>query len=174
MRRIESRHGFGWQFRLPVVAALILSWLAVAQGPAPRPGAELLREFANSDDTDAFLRHARIRPQLQQLLGAELPHLEINLDVRGSVDVIGGQLAVNGNAPHQGTIEEAVVCVSIYNVEVSAAIFSNGTVTAYSRGGRYDNLPLCIKDWITQVNSGHKDRFEQPQNVRMADVRLNQ
>ena len=59
-------------------------------------------------------------------------------------------------------IRAAPVC------EVSAAIFSNGAVTAYSRGGGYDNLPICIKDWITQVNSGHKDRFEQPQNVRMA------
>jgi hypothetical protein len=130
-----------------------------------------LREFANSDDTDAFLRHARIRPQLEQLLGAELPHLEINLDVRGSVDVISGWLSVSGNAPHQGTIEEAIVCVSVYNLDVTAAILSDGIITAYARGSTYDNLPRCITDWITLANSGHKDRLEQPPNVRMAGGR---
>lgn len=28
-------------------------------------------------------------------------------------------------------------------------------------------LPIGIKDWITQVNSGHRDRPAQPTNVRM-------
>jgi hypothetical protein len=28
-----------------------------------------------------------------------------------------------------------------------------------------------LKDWITQVSSQHKDRFTQPQNVRMAGAR---
>jgi hypothetical protein len=127
-----------------------------------------LQEFAGSDDTDAFLQHSRIRPQLEQLLGSELAHLEENLNVRGSVDVVGGWLSVDGNAPHQGTEEEAVVCVSPYNLQVAAAIFSNGIITAYVRGGTYDNLPRCVKDWITLANSAHKDRLEQPRNVRMA------
>jgi len=144
---------------------------ALAQGPADRPGAELLRQFAGSDDTDAFLGHPRIRPQLEQLLGTELEHLEDNLNVRGSVDVVGGWLSVDGNAPHQGTLEEAVVCVSPYNLQVSAAILSNGTITAYTRGGTYDNLPRCIKDWITLANSQHRDRLWQPPNVRMAEGR---
>ena len=98
MQQVKLVHDRG---RIPLWALLaVMTLLKVgsAQTPAPTQGAELMREFANSDDTDAFLRHTRIRPQLQQLLGAELPHLEINLDVRGSVDVIGGQLAVNGNA----------------------------------------------------------------------------
>ena len=171
MQQVKLVHDRG---RIPLWALLaVMTLLKVgsAQTPAPTQGAELMREFANSDDTDAFLRHARIRPQLQQLLGAELPHLEINLDVRGSVDVISGWLSVIGNAPHQGTEEEAVVCVSAYNLEVTAAILSDGIITAYARGATYDNLPRCITDWITQANSGHKDRFEQPQNVRMADVR---
>jgi hypothetical protein len=118
-----------------------------------------------------FLRHARIRPQLQQLLGGELEHLEQNLNVRGSVDLVGGWLSVDGNAPHQGTEEEAVVCVSSHNLQVAAAILSGGIITAYVRGSTYESLPRCVTDWITLANSARKDRLEQPQNVRMADTR---
>jgi len=171
MRQIQFDLAFVRTCLLAFWATLVLSGLALAQTPAPTPGQELLRQFAGSYDTDAFLGHPRIRPQLEQLLRAELEHLEWNLNVKGSVDLIGGWLAVNGNAPHQGTEEEAIVCVSTYNLEVGAAIYSKGTVTAYSRGGTYESLPLCVKDWITQVNSQHKDRFDQPQNVRMAGGR---
>ena len=177
MERIESRHDLDRKLLATLLLApvLLVSVLVAgsnaAQNSAPTPGQELLREFAGSYDTDAFLRHPSFRPQLERLLGEELEHLEWNLNVKGSVDVIGGWLAVSGNAPHQGTEEEAIVCVSTYNLEVGAAILSKGTVTAYARDGTYDSLPLCVKDWITQVNSQHKDRFDQPQNVRMAGAR---
>ena len=159
------------KFWIALGFAVVLTTLAIGQTRSPTPGQELLRQFAGSDDTDAFLRHELVRPQLVQLLGDELPHFERNLDVRGSVDLIGGMMSISGNAVHQGTEEEAVLCVSWYNLDMTAAIFSNGIVTAYSKGGTYDSLPLCIKDWITQVNSEHKDRFLQPPNVRMAPGR---
>jgi hypothetical protein len=153
---------------LALLLALLVSGLALAQSPDPNAGKQLLRELAGSDDWDALLRHPKVRPQLQQLLGAALPHLRANLSVSGAVDVVGGDLTVNGNAPHQGTEEEAVVCVSTYNLEVSAAIYSKGVVTAYSRKKTYDELSRCIKDWVTLVNSKHLDRVQQPKNVRMA------
>jgi hypothetical protein len=157
--------------RGPLMAFLLtvhLSCSAFAQSPAVAPRAELLREFAGSDNTDALLRHPLVRLQLQQLLRGDLAHLERNLNVKGPVDVIGGWLSISGNAPHGGTEQEAVVCVSTHNTEVVAAIYSSGIVTAFSRDGSYSNLPLCIKDWVTQANSRHKDRSQQPPNVRMA------
>jgi len=158
----------GRAFLSTLVLAFVLSGLPLAQSPDTDAGKQLLRDFAGSDDTDALLRHPKVRPQLQELLGSELPRLMGNLDVRGSVEVVGGDLSVSGNAPHQGTVEEAVVCISFYNMTVGAAIFSKGTITAYSRGKTYDSLPRCVRDWITQVNSEHQDRIHQPKNVRMA------
>ena len=79
----------------------------------------------------------------------------------------GGVLSLSGNAPHGGTEEEAVVCVVPHGPVVQAAILSKGTVTAYSAGGTYDSLLICVKDWITQVNSQHVDRMQQPKNVRL-------
>ena len=79
---------------------------------------------------------------------------------------------MNGNAPHQGTEEEAVVCINTYNLVASAAIYSKGIVTVFSHSQNYDNIPRCIKDWITLVNSQHRDRLNQPKNVRFAGGRL--
>jgi hypothetical protein len=160
---------------LRVTAIFLFSLAALAQRPASAPGAALLKGFSGSYDADGLLRRPQIRAQLQRLLGSELAHLERNLDVKGSVDVIGGWLSVSGTAVHGGTVEEAAVCLSPSSLDVSAAILSDGTISAYSSlgGGTadvagYESLPLCIKDWITQANSGHKDRLEQPRNVRMA------
>jgi hypothetical protein len=55
----------------------------------------------------------------------------------------------------------------MYNSTVSAAIFSIGSITVYSEHPDYNSQGLCIKDWITQVNSGHRDRLAVPANVRI-------
>jgi hypothetical protein len=126
-----------------------------------------IAKWAGSDDTDAFLRQPAVHAELQKLLGSEMSHLMHNLDVRGSVELIGWTLSVSGNAPHQGTEEEAVVCVVPGTSMVEAAILSKGAVTVYTRAAQYEYTNRCIKDWITLANSGHVDRFEQPKNVRV-------
>lgn len=144
---------------------------AVGAQTAEAAGKAMMTKYANSDDTDALLREPAVRAQLQKLLGPQLATLQHNLDVRGSVDVIGGVLAISGNAPHGGTEEEAVVCVAPIGPEVQAAIFSKGQTTVFASQARYDYLFRCIKDWITQVNSQHLDRMQQPANVRLAKPR---
>ncbi len=37
----------------------------------------------------------------------------------------------------------------------------------FTRAEQYAWPPIGIKGWITQVNSGHRDRSAQPTNVRM-------
>lgn len=127
----------------------------------------MIVKWAGSYDTDAFLRLPVVRTELQKLLGPELKHLMHNLNVRGAVDLSGQTLSVNGNAPHQGTEEEAVVCVTAGSMTVEAAILSKDTVTVYTRAEKYEYASICIKDWITLANSRHADRFEQPSNVRV-------
>lgn len=159
--------------RSTIAALMLLGTVVGAHASAQNaagssPGAQLLRQYAGSYDTDGLLRHPRVRPQLQALLGTELPHLDRNLAVRGSVDVIGGELSIDGNAEHAGTEEEAVVCVSGDGPTVMAAILSGITITVYARATSYDEVSRCIKDWITQANSRHRDRLAQPGNVRLA------
>lgn len=140
-----------------------------ASKPGPAAcGADLVRRFAGSDDTDALLDDPEIAPRLERLLGDELAHFRANLDVRGSVDLHSASLSLPGNAVHGGGLEEAVLCIAVCSRELSAAIFSEGVITVYSRTPAYNAQSLCIKDWITQVNSGHGDRFVAPANVRFA------
>lgn len=129
----------------------------------------MIAKWAGSYNTEGFLMEPAVHSKLQKLLGKELDHLMHNMDVRGGVDLSGETLSVNGNAPHQGTEEEAIVCVTVLplNTIVEAAILSKGAVTVYTRAEKYENASICIKDWITLVNSGHADRFVQPANVRV-------
>jgi hypothetical protein len=129
----------------------------------------MIAQWAGSYNTEGFLTEPVVRRELQQLLGAELDHLLHNLDVRAAVDLSSQTLSVNGNAPHQGTEEEAIVCVTVLplNTLVEAAILSKGAITVYSRETKYEYASLCIKDWITLANSRHRDRITQPANVMM-------
>ncbi len=151
------------------LGALLLVGAAAADPPPKVDGEKLKQSFAGSADTDAFLRDPGLRAELVLLLGGSLAQLENNLSVRAEVDLVGGQLRLAGNAPHGGGEEEAVVCVAVYDGAVNAAILSAGAITVFTKSRDYAALPLCIKDWVTQVNSGHRDRFAKPANVRRAN-----
>ncbi len=153
-----------------VRAAVFLTGLVACAGTAQGDEASqraMINKWAGNYDTDAFLRLPAVRSELQKLLGPELEHLMHNLNVRGAVDLNGQTLSVNGNAPHQGTEEEAIVCVTSGSMAVEAAILSQDAVTVFTRAEKYEYAGLCIKDWITLANSRHTDRFVQPANVRV-------
>lgn len=150
------------------IALLCVGTLLVGAAAAQEKEAAAMRSrWAGSDDTDHFLKEPPVRSELQRLLGAQRGHLERNLNVAGSVDLVGGALQLSGNAPHQGTEEEAVVCVIPPGKVVEAAIFSRGAVTVFAKDAQYDYVSRCIKDWITLVNSRHAARINQPRNVRV-------
>ena len=140
---------------------------ALAQGSAP--GRPLLKKYIGNPDTDALLKEPTVRAPLEAMLGKQMPRLIANLYVRRDVELIGGALALSGIAAHGGGLEEAIVCIADQGPtpRVEAAIFSRGKVTVYVKAPQYEYLMLCIKDWITQVNSGHRDRFTQPKNVQL-------
>jgi len=148
--------------------AVLAATGAVAQtGGAPtRP---LMKKYVGTPSSHEMLKEPQVRAQLEGMLGKQLPALMRNLDVRGDVDLIGGALAINGNANHKGGEEEAIVCISDFGPVplVEAAIFSKGRVTIFAKAPQYEYLMLCVKDWVTQVNSGHRDRMTQPKNVQV-------
>ena len=144
---------------------LMVPLCAAAQGSA-RP---LLKKYIGNPDTDALLKEPAVRSQLESMLGKQLPKLIQNLNVKGDVELINGALALSGNAAHKGGEEEAIVCIADAGPVpyVEAAIYSKGKVTVFTKSPQYDGVTLCVKDWITQVNSGHRDRMAQPKNVQV-------
>lgn len=141
---------------------------ALAQGSAA-PTRPLLKKYIGNPDTDALLKEPAVRAQLEAMLGKQLPKLIQNLNVKGEVELINGALALSGNAAHKGGEEEAIVCIADAGPVpyVEAAIYSKGKVTVFTKSPQYDGVTLCVKDWITQVNSVHRDRFTQPKNVQV-------
>lgn len=163
--------GSKW-LRMACVTAMSMAGLLAGTTPAQSDDAAtraMIAKWAGNYDTDAFLHQPAVRTELQKLLGPELDHLMHNLNVRGAVDLSSETLSVNGNAPHQGTEEEAIVCVTALprNTIVEAAILSKGAVTVYTHAEKYEYASICIKDWITLANSSHADRFQQPVNVQV-------
>ncbi len=151
---------------LLVATLLALLPLAIrADVPAGTRHARLF-DYVGSYETDQLLADPRVAPLLQRVAGNQLKHLRENINVLGSVDLVSGWLKLAGNAPHAGTEEEGVICINPDRAEVQAAIFSKGKITVLTEQTDYMNLPLCIKDWITEVNSLHNDRMVQPSNVR--------
>ncbi len=153
------------------LGALALAAAALLAAPAPAQAQDrpLMKKYIGNPDTDALLKEPGVRGPLQAMLGKQLPQLMRNLDVRGDTELIGGAIALSGNAQHAGGQEEGIVCIADQGPTplVEAAIFSGGKVTVFAKSAQYEYLMLCIKDWITQVNSGHRDRSTQPKNVRL-------
>ena len=161
-----------WLLRIATATTLAVTLLAATGALAQNTGAParpLFKKYIGNPDTDALLKEPAVRTRLEAMLGKQLAQLLRNLDVRSDVELIGGALALRGNAAHKGGEEEAIVCIADHGPVplVEAAIFSRGRVTVFAKAPQYDYLTLCVKDWITQVNSGHRDRFTQPKNVQV-------
>ena len=146
-----------------VTATPLAHALAAVPGKPP-----LFQKYIGSPYTDGLLREPAVRAELQRLVGAQLPKLLKNLDVKGDVELVSGSLVVSGNASHGGGEEEGIVCVFAHSGGVEAGIASKGRITVFTKAGNYEEASICIKDWITQMNSGHRDRFQQPKNVQLA------
>ena len=144
--------------------ATLLAGVAQAQDNAPP-----LRKYVGSPDYTALLKEPNVKANLAAVVGKQLPALMRSLGVSGDVDRVGGALMVAGNAPHKGGEEEAVICVAEYDGKVEAALFSKSRITVFAKDKNYEFLMLCTKDWITQVSSGHRDRFKQPGNVQFGN-----
>lgn len=148
------------------VLLLVLQWgvAGTGHGELPCPG-EGLEVYIGSYQSVQLLNDPRVAIPLRRLLGTHLPHFKRNLEVAGPVDLISGHLAVSGNAPHQGGLEEAVLCVSLRDASVSAALLSSNRIRIYTPHERYDQISRCIKDWISSANVGHNARLVMPDNV---------
>lgn len=150
---------------LPRRMALLLFLLIPGAVAAQAPRQTGLRRYAGAYTWDHMFDEPPVKAELNRLLGPELEHLKRNLFVSGSIDLIGGYLAISGNAAHQGGEEEAIACIAEKPVAVHVAILTGGRIKVYSRATGYEGVPICIMDWITQANSEHRDRFQKPANV---------
>jgi len=126
-----------------------------------------LKEYIGTYEDAKIYTDKFVSKKLNKLLGNELEHLKRNLSVRGPIDFIDGELVITGNAPHLGTIEDAILSINIYNGKISAAIHSNETITVYTEENNYQYIPISIKDYLAVWKTNMKFRFEPPEELKI-------
>lgn len=132
-----------------------------------------LKVYAGDYKSYEVLEDKKLKPILKKILGKEYQHFINNLDVIGSVDLVSGGIALEGNASHMGGEEMAKLDVNLYNGVVTAAILSNGKIDVYTdrkdykkqNPDNYMSLPISIKDWIALIVTELKYRFDKPANL---------
>lgn len=160
VNRMQRHHRTAARWLWSAAITVLAGATAQAQNPPP------LRKYVGSPDYPALLKEPAVKARLQAVVGKQLPTLMRNLNVAGDMGLVSGAITISGNAPHKGGEEEGVICVAEYDGTPQAAILSKGRITVFAKDNNYDGVMVCIKDWITQVNSGHRDRFTQPKNVQ--------
>lgn len=107
-------------------------------------------------------------------MAREYEHLITNLMVTGPVDLISGSIVIEGNAPHKGGEEMAVLDLNLATGIIRAAIYSNTKIIIYSDKDKYDGildknnyeqLPTSILNWIVVVNNRNSYQTNRPKNV---------
>ena len=126
-----------------------------------------LKEFIGTYKDEKIYADKYINQKMKDLFKTEINHLTKNLSVRGPIDFISGNIVISGNAPHQGGSEMGILCINLYNGEISGAIYSNQNIDIYSHEEKYQYLPISIKDTIAVWETNFQYRFNPPSNTKM-------
>jgi len=134
-----------------------------------------LKQYGGEYYSDQVLDDAKVNPVLKKMMGKEYKHLRDNLSVTGAVDVISGDIVIQGNADHMGGEEMAILDINLYTSVIRTAILSKGKITIYCskpndeyfKSTDFDSLPYSIKTWVAVVNYGLENMLKKPTNVTM-------
>lgn len=108
-----------------------------------------LSKFIGTDEVEKVVDDPEVRKSLTAVMpGSKIPELKNNLQVRGPIDFIDGNLVLNGNAPHAGDTDTASVWLSVYDGKARVVLQSRGKMTLYAKDGDYGYLPLSMRAHI--------------------------
>lgn len=120
-----------------------------------------------------LLADPAIKVRVSALMGPALDRLKTSLLVGGPVDLIGCELVVNGNAPHQGGERNAILSFSLSTGRMTAGLMERERiyiVTSPAAPGvtfQYDWLPSHVRDWAVVAAQRFRTRGTPPANVTL-------
>ncbi len=129
-----------------------------------------LMAYVDTHDYQPILQDPIIKKGMKRLLGSERCHLLENLNVHSSVAIIDGYFVLQGNAPHAGIEERAIMLADMDTAQLHAAIFSQGWIRVFSAADQYDDLPIVVKEWVLVQRMGFVIRDNKPENVHLVWV----
>ncbi len=120
---------------------------------------------------DGFLRDAAIKSRIQTLLGPAMRRFLESLQVSGPVALIDCELTVEGNAPHEGGIQNAILSFNLSNGAMTAGLLDHGRVTivtsevSATKPSNYSYLPAHVRDWAFVAINGFRARGTPPAGI---------
>jgi len=132
---------------LAALAALCLCLPAHADDKKGKLGH--LSKYIGTDEIERVIDDPAVRQSLAAVMPAnEIATVKKNLQVRGTIDFIEGNLVMNGNAPHAGDTDTVSVWLSVYDGKARVALQSGGRMTLYAKDGDYKYLPMVLRAQI--------------------------
>ena len=118
-----------------------------------------LFQYVGTYNFEAIFDDPFVRRAMEELLGDNVSHLLQNLKSRGSIEIEGQYLALWGQKPHEGHLENAILVINVYDGKIHAGIFSNGQTTIFSKVDKetadyfqpevvYGFLPEALRRWV--------------------------
>jgi hypothetical protein len=108
-----------------------------------------LGQFAGSYRYEAVLDEPAVASALRSLTGAEAAgQISQNMTVRIPIALIGSDLVLQGNAPHQGLTEAATVWVNMSDGTVRAALLHHAQLVRYARDPEYRYIPDGLRQFL--------------------------
>lgn len=159
---------------LPLIA-LLLAPPQMAKSPICSGDYASLESLFNQEG-DALLNNRNVRKALNRLPPALQKRVLTAMSVVGPVRLIDCWLTIEGNAPHLGTINNAMVSFHLTDGGFIAAVTDNDRVLILTPsnvsgpGKRYDLLPIHVRDWVAVVSLRFKTRLDQPDNVLVMKI----
>ncbi|MFT4091062.1 MAG: hypothetical protein QM645_10045 [Asticcacaulis sp.] len=159
--------------RMRVSLGVILAGaiIALPAAAAEDPGLALVRKYVASWDIDAMLKEPKVVAGMNKLPANVRSKIMANLNVTPGVEYVGGYLRIEGNAPHAGGEQAAVLCIDPYGNMIHAGIYSNGAIQIYTTETRYDYVTTCVRDWVAVANTKFAIRMTKPASVQLVTVK---
>lgn len=153
---------------MSLVCVSILAHIAVAQKQSGKLDA--LKRYAGTDSVKTVLNNPTVKTQLANLLGKKRSVLDHYITVRGDINLIDGNLVIEGCAPHECDQKSGIIIIELQNGNVHAAIFEIDSVSIYSKLKDYEILPFRLREWTSlrandSSTGNFSYRFSPPSNV---------
>jgi hypothetical protein len=134
---------------------VFLALLAVADAAnAACPGRFAYLAKYVGEIPDSALIDPAISSRMTDLMGTQVRRLKTNLSAAVPVALINCELVVEGNAPHQGGQQNAMLSFNLYDGIMTVAILEGDRILVRATKHRhrdpsnYSHLPAHVRDWI--------------------------
>lgn len=131
-------------------------------------GINIVKKYADipqyADKThpyDLLVNNKIVQSEVRKLLKKDFLHFTDTLSVANVGEIKGNYYIGQGNAPHQGTTENGILCIDLYNGEVYAAMLREGEKIIFYGVKNREYIPQPMEEWINYISMNYNHNIWQ-------------